>query len=467
MNPADSPYNQPRDGHAPIRVLLVDDDDGFATDLASLLADNYAVAVAGSGEEALEKVGAIQPDVVLLDIDMGKGLSGMAVLELLVGRDEPVSVIMVTQAGDIATVVKAIKLGAFHYVRKPPVFGELANLINLAYADATARRRLRAYAEDVKRLSGEMVVADPIMQRIIRNIGNVGPTDTTVLITGETGTGKEMVARRVHETSNRHDGPFVAVNCAAVPENLIESELFGHVKGAFTGAEKDRVGKFSMARGGTLFLDEIGFATRSLQAKLLRILEDGEYCPVGASTSLVADIRLIAASSFDPEARVASGEFLEELYHRLNVYRIPLPPLRERMADVPVLARHFLGVYALRCGKPIQGFTEAGSAFLMLQKWKGNVRSLRNAVERAVIDCEGEWIGPEHLAPAMRSWPGKLAPYKTAKAEEVLRFKHAYMFELMQRHGRNVTEAALAAGVPRPSLQRMLKEVGLSHADSD
>ncbi|MBU2501955.1 sigma-54 dependent transcriptional regulator [bacterium] len=462
MNATDSGGGLQHSSPKPIRVLLVDDDKGFAADLASLLADDYSVAVASSGEEALERVGGIMPDVVLLDVDMGAGLGGLAVLERLVGRDEPVSVIMVTQAGDIATVVQAIKLGAFHYVRKPPALGELSNLINLAYADATSRRRLRAFAEDVKHLSGEMVVADPAMLRILRNIGNVGPTDTTVLITGETGTGKEMVARRVHEISNRRDGPFVAVNCAAIPENLIESELFGHLKGAFTGAEKDRIGKFGMARGGTLFLDEIGFATMPLQSKLLRILEDGEYYPVGASAAQVADIRLIAASSSDPESRVASGDFLEELYHRLNVYRIPLPPLRERMEDVPALAEHFLGVFAQRCGKPIKGFSEEAGAFLLGQKWKGNVRGLRNAVERAVIDCDGGWIRPEHLAPAMRTWPAKLAPYKVAKAKETHRFKHAYMTELMQRCGGNVTAAAEAAGVPRPSLQRMLKEVGLS-----
>ncbi len=409
----------------------------------------------------------LAPDVVLLDITMRQEDDGFAVLDKLRRLENAPEVIMLTGMREARAVVRAIKAGAFHYVTKPPVVSELVNLINLAAARTGSARRLAALESQVQRLGGGFVVHDRSMRRLVAELEKVGPTDATVMIVGESGTGKEVVARHVHAISRRADGPFVAVNCGAISEQLIESELFGHVRGAFTGAERDRMGCFEQARGGTIFLDEIGHAPHSLQVKLLRVLENREFLRVGSPEIMRADVRVIAASSRELRPAVDAGEFMEELYHRLNVFQVVQPPLHRRPDDILPLAEHFLQVYGAQTGRQGLRFSPAACEHMRAHQWRGNVRALRNTVERAVILAGDEVIGIEHLGTDRERWPAELPAYEDAKAALLAEFQRNYVTRALQEAGGNVTEAARRTGLARATLSRMISDLGLRDDGAD
>jgi DNA-binding NtrC family response regulator len=443
------------------RVLIVDDEPTFVTDLAAFLSKMYEVGVAYDGRTALEQVAVQNPDVVLLDIMMKGAEEGFDTLKKIRKMDPPPEVIMLTELRETDAVVRAIKTGAFHYVPKPPVMSELINLVNHAASRSWGARRLAALKSQVERLGGRLVIADPTMERIMKDLDRVAPTETTVMVIGESGTGKELVAQHVHEMSRRASGPFVAVNCGAISEQLIESELFGHVRGAFTGAEANRIGCFEMAEGGTIFLDEIGHAPRSLQVKLLRVLEEREFQKVGSPTGVRANVRVVAASSRDLQEAVASGDFMEELFFRLNVFRIRLPRLRNRPGDIIPLAEHFIGIYSAQMGRQDLSLTPSAARYLMDHDWRGNVRELRNLIERAVIMAEGDEISLRVLAEDHRDWPAVMPQYEEAKSEVMGQFKKSYIARILKDVDGNVTEAARRSGLARSALSRMIGELGL------
>ena len=444
-----------------IRVLLVDDDQRFVENILMFLTEQYDVGIAMDANEALAQINRLHPDVVLLDIGLGRGATGFDVLRDIRTLVNPPQVIMLTEESDPHAIVQAIKAGAFHYVCKMPDMNELTNLINLAAAQGCTERRLTALEAEVERLGGTFLVRDEAMQRVVRRLERVAPTGATVLIIGETGTGKELAARHLHELSRRSAGPFIPVNCAAISESLLESELFGHVRGAFTGAARERAGLFQQAQGGTLFLDEIGHAPRGLQVRLLRVLETGEFVKVGGDLLERSDARIVAASSRDLKQAVEQGSFMEELLFRLAAYRIDLPPLRQRPGDILPLSQHFLRIFGDQIGRRDLEFSEDAKTYLLNCAWTGNVRRLRNTIERAVIDTRDRQISMQLLAARHSDWPSELPLYKEASQQALLRFKRDYLSAQLERTGGNVSDAAKLSGISRTSFSRMMNQVGL------
>jgi two-component system response regulator HydG len=381
------------------RVLVVDDDRdacGLLTD--ALTRQRFTVASAMSGSAALEAVAECPPDVVVTDLRM-PGMDGVELLLKLHEREPRLPVILATGSGEVASAVAAMRAGAEDYVEKPI---DLPGLLT-SIARALERRRLRREADDLRRHASErngaglaglpgLLGMSPIMQKIHRTGRQVAGSRATLLITGESGTGKGEFARTVHAAGPRAAGPFIALHCAALTESLLESELFGHERGAFTGAEKKRLGRFELANGGTLFLDEVGEIPPVTQVKLLQVLQERAFVRVGGSTPVNVDVRVIAATNRDLAADVRTGRFREDLYYRLNVVHIVMPPLRVRGGDVIVLADHFLRRFALDATKSIEGFTDAARAKIAMYPWHGNVRELENAIERAVVLCEAPRI---------------------------------------------------------------------------
>lgn len=444
------------------RVLVVDDDKTFVARTLSILGDDYDVGAAYNTVEALSQIDALKPDVVLLDVILQDGIDGLAALERIRSMNAPPEVIMLTGVNAPATVVQAIRSGAFHYVSKSSPISELANLINKAALAHHYVHRLAAM--DAHARGHDFLVFDPAMQRVIKEVERVAPTESNVLIIGESGTGKELVAARIHARSRRAKGALVAINCAAVSEGLIESELFGHVRGAFTTALSDHPGCFAQAAGGTLFLDEIGLAPLPLQMKLLRVLESREYKRVGGSSVERADVRIVAASSSDLEAMAAAGTFKAELLYRLNVFTVVVPPLRRRSEDILPMAENFLAMYGAQMGRRGLSFAPPARAYLERHEWRGNVRDLKNRIERAVILAEGAVIPVELLLPSKMDQSSPPLPWRLAAKE----FKLEYFARLMQRFDDSVTNAARSAGMSREALSRLLRDIGLrEHEEGD
>jgi two-component system, NtrC family, nitrogen regulation response regulator NtrX len=365
-------------------ILIIDDEKAIRKTLSEILSfEGYKIDEAADGEEGLKKFSQKNYDVVLCDIKMPK-LDGIEFLEKAREINHDVPVIMISGHGNIDTAVDAVKKGAFDYVSKPPDLNRL--LITLR--NATDRTKLSAETKVLKRKVNktiEMVGDSPAISKIKHTIEKVAPTDARVLITGENGVGKELVARWIHEKSNRNTGPLVEVNCAAIPSELIESELFGHEKGSFTSAIKQRIGKFEQANGGTLFLDEIGDMSLSAQAKVLRALQEGKITRVGADKDISVDVRVVAATNKDLLKEVEEKNFRLDLYHRLGVIIIHVPSLRERKDDIPKLADHFAKLIAAEYGQPTKEFEKAAMDILKKNDWGGNIRELRNVVERLII----------------------------------------------------------------------------------
>ncbi len=386
-----------------MRLLVVDDDAGVRRSVTLLLEDEgYEVLTASGGQEGLEAAEKENPDIILCDVRMPE-MDGLEFLDAYREDGGDALVIMITAYGSAELAVDAMKKGAYDYLPKPFSADEV--LLTLKKAQEREKLtdevdRLREQV-DVERRYGDIVAKSPSMQEAVEKAERVAQHPTTVLVTGESGTGKEVIARLVHQASPRRDAPFLPVNCGAIPENLLESELFGHTKGAFTGATKDRAGMFEDAHGGTLFLDEIGELPEMLQVKLLRALQEGEVRRVGASESRKVDTRIVAATARDLESLVEEGEFREELFYRINVVRIHLPPLRHRREDIPPLVRHFVSRYNKVLGVRMDGFSSDAMEHLLEMDWPGNIRELENVVERAMVLTDGEEIGLEELKRAL------------------------------------------------------------------
>jgi len=444
-------------------ILVIEDDRRLREVVRKILNQKGFVAeVAANGSDGLARAKQDQFDIALVDLKM-PGIDGMDVLRSLKKLSPSTYVIIMTAFGTIDSAVEAIQLGAFHYVTKPFKTAEILIVIDRALEN----RDLRKKVEDLTKLTQQRHRLDDIlgksqaMQSVFQMIRRVAGTDSTVLITGKTGTGKELVARAIHNHSERKDKHFVVVNSSAIPHGLLESELFGYLKGAFTGALKDKPGFFHEANGGTLFLDEIGEVEPSTQVKLLRAIEDNHIIPVGATRGEKIDLRLIAATSRDLQKEVSNGSFRGDLYYRLNVLYIHLPELTERKEDVPLLAEHFLAKYAGSMGKSILGFAEDALALLLEYHWPGNVRELDHTIERAVLVCDSERIMPEHFPHQIRYPEEALVRNAKEQGKSLKDLEREYISMVLGKTGGNKNNAASILGIDRRTLYRKLEEYGM------
>jgi len=390
-----------------MKVLVVDDDSGARRTVSLLLEDEgYDVVTAGDGEAGLEKAREERPDLVLCDVRM-PGMDGMEFLEAYREEGGEALVIVMTAYGSKELAIEAMKQGAYDYLAKPFSGDEVTLVLRKAEEREDLRREVSRLRREVRteRRHADIVARSGVMQEAIELAERVAPHPSTVLVTGESGTGKELIARLVHRSSPRAESSFVPVNCGAIPENLLESELFGYVEGAFTGADRDRKGLFEEADGGTLFLDEIGELPTNLQVKLLRVLQEGRIRRVGESTERKVDVRLLTATARDLDAAVEEGDFRSDLYYRINVVRIHLPPLRHRPEDIPALLRHFLEKYSRELDVETEGFSGEAMDRLLAYRWPGNVRELENVIERALVLTEDSEIALDQLPPQVRE-PG-------------------------------------------------------------
>jgi two-component system response regulator HydG len=384
-------------------VLVVDDDEANRVTLERILArEGYRVVHADSGRAAMEKLRDDRVDLVLTDLKM-PGMSGIDLLKAARKVDPDLEVVVMTAYGTVESAVEAMKEGAYDFVAKPLRRLELVSTIAKALEKRSLQVENRRLREQLAAVGeGEMVGRSDAMRAMLDELEQVAPSDSTLLLTGESGTGKSRLARLLHRMSRRREGRFVALNCAAIPETLLESELFGYEKGAFTGAVGRKEGRFDLAHGGTLFLDEITETKPAVQVRLLRVLQDGEYERVGGTETLRADVRVVAASNRDIKREIAEGRFREDLFYRLNVIPIHVPPLRDREGDVALLAQHFLARFSVKNGKSFAGFTPDALELLGAYRWPGNVRELENAIERAVVLGRAERIGVDDLPAVLR-----------------------------------------------------------------
>ena len=451
------------------QLFLIDDEPDYCQDLSLVLGQKFQMTWVNDGVEALEHLKSHHPDIILLDVDLGKDkMSGLEILERIRTLPNPPPVLMLSGDQEVETVVRAIKIGAFHYAAKSADLPQLMNLIEKAISSRATSLAIEAHRDDVVRLTGSFVAGDKLTHRLLSHIEKVARTDATVLITGESGTGKEMVARRIHERSQVCDGPFVGINCGAIAPDIIEAEMFGHDRGAFTGADRQRAGKFEMAAGGTLFLDEIGDSPLPFQIALLRVLGERVFSRVGETSNISMNARIIAATSKDLESAIATGEFRSELYYRLNIYRIHLLPLNDRPGDILPLAENFLKVAASRFHKDIHGFSPVVQEQLVEHAWKGNVRELGNQIERAVLNCQTNVIGLGDIfqsGEAGETSRGELESYDDYKDRITEQWQLSYLKTRLTESNGNVTEAAKASGMPRQSFQRLMKLLGLKSDD--
>ena len=395
------------------RILIVDDEIKMARLLEiTLKNEGYQVEKAYSSHEALKKIKSKSYDVVVTDLKM-PGMDGIELLRIVKKNYPSTQVIMITAFGTIQSAVKAMKEGAFHYLTKPLNLEELKEVLKGALKVKKLEEENILLRQEILG-EGEIIGKSKAIKEVMELARKVAPEDTTVLLQGETGTGKELVARAIHKLSPRKNGPYVVVNCAAIPENLLESELFGHRKGAFTGALKDKKGRIEIADGGTLFLDEIGSLSLPLQAKLLRFLETKEIQPLGSEDTFRVDVRVIAATNQDLRKRVEEGNFREDLFYRLNVFPIYIPPLRERKEDIPLLANYFLQLYSKKMNKKIEKIDDGAMELLLKYSWPGNVRELENVIERAVVLADSPIVSKEFL-PLLPACEEITGPYQERK----------------------------------------------------
>jgi DNA-binding NtrC family response regulator len=446
---------------AAVRVLVVDDEPDLRLGLRMLLAARgFAVADAAGGAEAVAELERGGADIVLTDLQM-PGMSGTDLLVEVKRRSPATVVVVLTGFGTIQTAVWCVQRGASHFLTKPFDNDELVGLMTRLGRQVLAARRERR-AEGAEPL----VAADPRMQRAMELVRRVAPTPVPVLVEGETGAGKEVVARAIHELSAVAGKPFLAVNCAALPDTLLESELFGHTKGAFTGADADREGLFALAKGGTVFLDEIASMSLAFQGKLLRVLQDKVVRPLGGARDVPVDFRLIAATNRDLTALLRDGTFREDLYFRLRVVSVVVPPLRQRPGDVVPLALRFLAKATAAClgpGAAVPELTKDAADALLAHAWPGNVRELENAVQRAVVVCRGDRILPHHLGLG-GGWdavPEDATDYEESKRRVVERFQREFVQRALENAKGNVTQAASACGLTRAAFQRIVKQLGI------
>ncbi len=454
-------------------VLIIDDNDTIRDGLSHTIEKmGHQVLAAASGAQGLELFGKSDVDFVITDLKMD-GMDGVAVLEAIAQRAPDVPAMIITAYGTVETAVAAMKRGAFDFLTKPfspeVVRLKVERALELA-AVRKAKRRLEAQneylrAETEHRYSfAELVGGSPEMQTVFRTVQKVAPTDSTVLICGESGTGKELVARALHGHSKRAEGPFIKVNCGALTETLLESELFGHEKGAFTGATRTKLGRFELADGGTLFLDEIGDIPPSMQVKLLRALQEQELERVGGETTIAVDVRVISATNKDLDAEVAAGRFRQDLYYRLHIIPITLPPLRDRKADIAVLAQHFLAKLGPRTNPQVRGISDDVLARLLAHPWPGNVRELENVIEQALVFAEGEEITQSALPATLRpADEDALAVSKEMSLPEILEDLERQLILKAFRTAKGVkTETARLLGIKTSALYYKLEKYGIA-----
>ena len=444
------------------KILIVDDEAGIRESLSSILRDeHYSVDAVGSAEEALVRIGTDNIEVVLLDIWL-PGIDGLEALSRIQGTPGAPAVIMISGHGTIETAVRATKLGAFDFIEKPLSLEKVIVLVRNAILQ-------RSLEEENQVLRGELgqryqIVGESVPMKAMRQqIAVTAPTNGRVLVYGESGTGKELVARSLHAASLRSKGPFVEVNCAAIPEELIESELFGHVKGSFTGATEDKIGKFQKADGGTLFLDEVGDMSLRTQSKVLRVLEEQRFERVGSNQASDVDVRVIAATNKILEQEIARGAFRQDLFYRLNVIPFLVPPLRDRKEDIPVLARFFLNEFSAEYGKKTRELNDGAMEILMRYPWPGNVRELKNLVERLVIVCPQSRIEPHHLPPELFRGATESPPQPYSTLHEARSaYEREFILRKLQEHRWNMTQTASALGLERSHLYRKMKSLGIA-----
>jgi len=453
------------------RILIADDEEIVIRSCLRILSeDEFQIETARNGLEAIEKVAENDYDMLILDIMMPK-MTGMEVLQRVKETHPDIDVIMITGLNEIDTAVKAMKLGAFDYLPKPFDPEELELVVNRAFE----RRQLMQENVNLKkevsaRYSFENIIgSSPPMQNVFRLVARCAPTNSTIMVRGESGTGKELIARAIHFNSLRKDHPFVTVDCASLSENLLESELFGHVKGSFTGAVSNKKGLLEVADGGTLFLDEIGNISMSTQAKLLRFIEEREFKAVGDTQSKSVNIRLITATNKDLEAMVGEDTFRDDLYYRINIFPIEIPPLRERRDDIPALAFHFLNQFGKEMDREVKEFSSGAMNLLMNHDWPGNVRELENTIHRAVILSSDDVIRQAHLVNILEMQP--LADMdvprtseelknlkKAARQKSVENVEKLFILGALKRNGWSVTAAAEETGMQRPNFQALMKK---------
>jgi two-component system response regulator AtoC len=458
-------------------LLIVDDDEQilFAFREVFTKKDGYETVVARDGEEALIKIAAARPHAVIMDITMPR-LDGLKALQAIKMRDPSLPVVLVTGFGTMQTAIKAMQFGAFEYLTKPLDLLVVRDVIRRALSSsgtpgASSREHVSFNTQVLNRY--DIIGRSPHMQEVFKLIGSVSttPSHTSVLILGESGTGKELVARAIHANSENAGEPFVAINCTALPETLLESELFGYEKGAFTGADERKLGKFEIAARGTIFLDEIGNLTMQLQQKLLRVLQEREFERLGGHGTHRVEARFIAATNQDLAAEIKAKTFREDLFFRLNVAAIHLPPLRERGTDIPILAAHFLSKYNEQLKKNIVGFSDEAVTLLRNYTYPGNVRELENIMERAVMLTKGEIMLPDALGELQAQAPSHAvvlpivsSDFAKARLHVLGLFEKQFLAHLLDLHRGNVTSAARASKMTRQNFQRLMKKHGLESA---
>jgi DNA-binding NtrC family response regulator len=451
-----------------LKVILVDDEVGILDSLRILFkSDGYQVRTAEGGDEALDLIRAEKPDLVVTDIRM-PGTSGLEVLAGTRELDPEIPVILMTAQASLQSAVRAVNEGAYYYLQKPFANEELLAICKRAAEVRVLKAENRQLKKEIRRRErgseGRPIGTSRGFVEVMELAETVAPTDSTILLSGESGTGKEVLARYVHALSGRSDGPFFSINCGALPESLLESELFGHVKGSFTGAVRDKEGLLVAARGGTFFLDEIGEMSPATQVKLLRALQEREVIPVGATEAVPVDVRIIAATNRDLEEEIRKGTFRSDLYYRLNVIALHLPPLRERREDIPLLARHFL----VKQGEKDPGgrtpvLSERARDSLFAYDWPGNVRELENALERAAVVSEEGEIGPEHLPERVIQRPvARLVDDQPPPNPSMEVIERAYIEWVLRAESGNKSRAAEVLGIDPSTLYRKLNRYGIN-----
>ncbi len=440
------------------RLLIVDDEDDSREALAEL-ADRwgYQVQTASDGTEALRRAIEWHPDVILTDLVM-PNMDGLWLLRALRAELPDCPVVLLTGRGTVQTAVQAIKEGAYDFIEKPLEISRLRVVLDRALEKKETmrevqllRRRLAALAPGT-----DMIGSGPSMQRVFELMKKVAPANASVVITGESGTGKEIVARAIHSLSSRKDKPFIALNCGAIPATLIESELFGYERGAFTGADQRRLGNFELAHGGTLFLDEIGELPLEMQGKFLRVLEERRFRRLGGKSEVEVDVRVICATNRDLKEEIKRGRFREDLYFRLHVFTIHLPPLKERREDVPLLVQHFIEKFNGETGKHVQGVSPGAMEILQSYGWPGNIRELRNTVERAMILTDGDAIDAEHLPPDMRPSRPEAATLRVPLGIELREVEKEYILASLRKNAGNKARTADVLGISEKTLYNKL-----------
>jgi two-component system nitrogen regulation response regulator NtrX len=454
------------------RILVIDDEAAIRDSMRMILEyEGYDFIGAPSGQEGIAAAERDRPDLVFLDIKM-PGMDGMEVLSRIRTLNADLPVVIISGHGTVATAVEATKLGAFDFIEKPLA----SERILVTIRNALAERRLRDENVSLRRaveVRHEMVGSSPALKQVIEAVRRAAPTNATVLIQGESGVGKELVARMIHRSSLRRTERFVQVNCAAIPDELIESELFGHEKGSFTGATEKQIGKFEQADRGTIFLDEIGDMSVKTQAKVLRVLQEGEVERVGSARTLKVDVRVIAATNKDLEREIEKGSFREDLFFRLSVIPVFVPPLRERTEDVPALVRHFADQFSRENNFRPKRFSQAAMELLQHHRWKGNIRELRNTVERVIIMTPNDIVDVADLPESMRSETARLGGAPAAEPElsggeragSLREFKEAaertFLVQKLRENGWNISRTAEAIGTPRSNLYKKLEQYNI------